>query len=440
MILSMKAKRTGQGDLFQLSKKRKVELSFTGGDVTSDGGVMLLRQADNYLNLLSAVAKVFSDGRAKHKVKHNPESIIRQRVYGIALGNEDLNDHQTLRRDPAWQCAVGEDDTLASSATLSRFESQANHACARKIHEVLVDRFIESHTKTPKELILDVDATDLPIYGNQEKKFFHGYYGHHCFLPLYVTCGNWVLVSYLRPSNIDAAKNCAAVIRVLVKKLKRAWGDVKITIRGDSGFCRQRLLKWCERNDVSYVIGIARNSRLEAFGADLIERAKSLFEELETKQRLFTDFNYQAGSWDRARRVVMKAEHSEHGRNPRFVITNLPYDCQEIYDEYYCPRGDMENRIKQQFELFADRVSCQKWWPNQYRLLLSTLAYTLLTAIRDVGLRATELAQCQAKTIRLKLLKVGAIIIHNTRKVKFLLSSSFPYQDEFTLAAERLQT
>jgi hypothetical protein len=365
--------------------------------------------------------------------------MLKQRVFGIALGNEDLNDHDTLRNDPAWQCAIDKDQRLASSSTLCRLEGRSERQAAIAIHEILVDTFIESFSTAPKELILDIDATDIPVYGNQEKKYFHGFYSHHCFLPLYVTCKGWVLVSYLRSSKLDAAKHSAAIISLLVKKLRAAWPKVKIIIRGDSGFCRWRLMSWCERNNAYYILGIARNKRLEALGRDLSNEAARNFSETSEKQRLFTEFKYAAGTWKKQRRVIMKAEHTSQGSNPRFVITNLRASPRVIYDNYYCPRGDMENIIKQQMEMFSERTSCHKWWSNQLRLLFSTLAYTLVHVIREIGLKGTALARAQAGTIRLKLLKIGAVIVHNTRRVRFLLASSYPYQSEFLMVTCRLR-
>ena len=250
-------KRTTKKHKFPRIKRRAVEAEFSGGYVTSDGGILLLRESDRYLGLTEAIAKTLEDPRQCGKVLHSLESMLRQRIYGIALGNEDLNDHITLRHDPAWQTAVGETEPLSSSATLCRFENTANREAAWSFHKVLLNSFIQSHSSAPEELILDFDATDDPVHGNQEGKFFHGYYRRHCFLPLYVTCGGWVLVSYLRQSNIDAAKHSKAVLKLLVQELRRAWPGVRIILRADSGFCRHQMLSWCERNEVGYIVGIA---------------------------------------------------------------------------------------------------------------------------------------------------------------------------------------
>jgi len=431
--------RTKKAVQFPVCKRRVVEAEFSGGDVTSDGGILLLREADRLLGLTKAVSEMLQDPRQASKCDHSLVSMIRQRVYGIALGNEDLNDHVTLRQDPAWQTAVGEEKELSSSSTLCRFENRATRETAWGIHKILLKKFIDFHKEPPSELILDFDATDDPVHGNQEGKFYHGFYRHHCFLPLYVTCGDWVLVSYLRRSNIDAAKHARAILKLLVRELRRVWPKVRIIVRADSGFCRHRMLSWCEKNDVDYLIGIARNERLVGFSSPILDEAEKQFTHTGEKQRLFGEFCYAAQTWSTERRVIAKAECSERGLNPRFVVTNLPGNPQELYDKLYCARGDMENRIKQQLEMFSDRTSCHRWWPNQFRLLLSTLAYTLVHVIRAVALQGTQFARAQVGTIRLKLLKIGAVILRNTRRVRFLLASSYPYQHLFILAARRLQ-
>lgn len=424
---------------FARVKGKKLEAEFSGAAVTSDGGILLLGEADRKMRLLEEVSRSISDVRDSSRIEHSLLTMLRQRVYGIALGNEDLNDHDFLRNDPAWQAAIGQDANLASSPTLCRFENSVDRQAALEIHRVLVDRFIKSFKSAPKELVLDVDATDNPIHGEQVGKFFHGYYRGYCFLPLYVTCGDSVLVSYLRRSNRDAARHSATVLSLLVKELRHAWPKVEITIRGDSGFCRRILMHWCERNNVKYILGIAKNNRLLAEIRASMAAAEIEYDASEEKQRLFSSFEYAAESWKHTRRIVAKAEHGDQGSNPRFIVTNLDGDPQALYDEVYCARGEMENRIKEQIEMFSDRTSCHNWWPNQLRLLLSTLAYTLVNRIRTVGLAGTELARAQVGTIRLKLLKVGAVVVRNTRRIRFLLSSTFPYQHLFETVAARLQ-
>jgi len=428
-------------ELFPACKSRKLHVDFEGGEVTSDGGVLLVRQADRKLGLTKQLAKVLSDGRRQASCDHDLERLLQQRLYGLALGYEDLNDHDTLRHDVALQAAAGTDEALASPSTLCRWENRADREAAAQIAEWMVEWFIRSHKTPPTEVILDFDATDDAVHGKQEGRFFHGFYDHYCFLPLYVFCGGQLLVSYLRPSNIDGARHAWAILALLVKRLRKAWPKVRIVFRGDSGFCRWRMLRWCDNHGVDYIIGLAKNSRLNEAGQPWLKRAEKQHEKTGEKQRLFGEIRYAALTWDRKRRVLVKAEHTDQGSNPRYVVTNLVGDPQKLYDEVYCARGEMENRIKeQQLDLFADRTSCSRWWPNQFRLLLSGLAYLLLETIRRLGLKGTELARAQCGTIRLKLLKIGAVIRRNTRRIYFHLSSACPYQKLFFRVARRLST
>jgi hypothetical protein len=418
-----------------------VEAGFDGGDVTSNGGVLLLRQADRLLGLTGQVARGLTDERQPGKVRDRLIDMLRQRVFGIALGYEDVNDHAALRHDLALQTAAERDAALASPSTLSRFENRANRQSAWRIHEVLVDRFIASHSRPPEEIVLDFDATDDAVHGHQEGRFFHGYYDHYCFLPLYVFCGEQLLVAYLRPSKIDAAKHAWAILSLLVKRLRQVWPEVRIIVRADSGFCRHRMLSWCERHGVGYIVGLAKNARLNTLAGRWMEAAEKGFAASGHKQRLFGQFPYAAKTWSRQRRVIARIEHGPKGANPRYVVTNLTGDGRDLYEKLYCARGDMENRIKeQQLDLFADRTRCHEWWPNQFRLLLSSLAYTLLETIRRIGLRCSEYARAQAGTIRLKLLKIGAVIVRITRRVRVMLSSACPDQALFRLVAVRLDT
>lgn len=414
---------------FSKVKNRQVAINFAGGDISSDGGSLLLKEADNRLGITSNLAKFFPDSRDQDKITHSLVSMLKQRIYGIALGYEDLNDQTNLRKCPALQTTVGVIEDMASASTLCRLENQADRKFAVEAHKIMIDSFIASHNKPPKQLILDFDATDDEIHGNQEGKFYHGYYRHYCFLPLYVFCGGKLLVSYLRTSKQDQAKHSWAILALLVKRFRKEWPEVEIIFRGDGGFCRHRMFNWCDRNKVKYIVGIAKNNNLNKLLAPTMQKAKELLDETKQKQRLFTDFEYKAKSWSYKRKIVGKAEVTYMGENPRFIVTNLAGDPEALYDKIYCARGDMENRIKeQQLELFADRTSCSKWWGNQFRLILSGLAYTLIEYIRDKLLKGTELAKAQVGTIRLKLFKIGAIIIRNTRRIKFLLSSSYPYQ------------
>ena len=424
-------------------KRRKVSADFTGGDISSDaGGALLLRQAEKRLGLVRDVAACFQDDRDKRYVKHSVESMLKQRIFGIAMGYEDLNDHDTLSRDLALQTAAGQLDKLASPSTLGRLERNANTQIAWDIHKVLVENFIASFDAPPEELILDFDATDDPVHGNQDGRFFHGYYDHYCFLPLYVFCGSQLLVAYLRPSNIDGAKHSWPILSLLVKRLRKAWPNVRIVFRGDSGFCRHRMLDWCDRNDVGYIVGVARNKNLEKLSRRWMEQSKRLFEsdEEQKSKRVYGEFQYAAQTWSEKKRVIAKAEFSEKGENPRYIVTNLRGGGRHLYESVYCARGDMENRIKeQQLGLFADRTSSQYWWTNQLRLLLSSLAYVLVDFIRRVALKDTVCEKMQVWTLRNRLFKIGAVILRNTRRVRFLLSSAFPLQREFILACERLR-
>lgn len=421
--------------------RRKIEASFTGGEVSSDGGVLLLRQADRRLGLVAALDRVLADPRHPLYIEHEQVDLLRQRIYGLALGYEDLNDHATLRRDLAWQTALERDEELASSPTLCRLENRMNRSAAWAFHRVLVEQFIASFSAAPTELILDFDATDDRVHGHQEGRAFHGYYDSWCFLPLYVFCGEQLLVSYLRPSKIDAAQHSGAILKLLVQRLRQQWPEVKIVLRGDSGFCRRKILRWCERHGVGYIVGLAKNSRLTALLQPFMEKAQAEHQSTKEKGRLFTDLEYAAGSWDQSRRVIAKAEHTAQGSNPRFVVTNLEGEAQALYDETYCARGEMENRIKeQQLGLFADRTSCRRWWANQFRLLLSSCAYVLVEAIRRLGLAGTDLARAQVTTIRLKLLKIGTVILRNTRRIRLLFSSAYPHQQLFRDVCQRLSS
>ena len=400
---------------------------------------MLLRQADRLTGLSDSIARALSDPRRQASCDHDVPGLVRQRLYAIALGYEDLNDHDGLRQDVALQTAVERDQWLASASTLCRFENRADREAAWRLHEVLLDQFIASFKRAPKKLILDFDATDDPVHGEQDGRFFHGYYRHYCFLPLYVFCGHQLLVSYLRPSNIDGAKHSWAILSLLVKRLRQVWPKVRIIFRGDGGFCRWKMLRWCDHHEVGYIIGLAKNKRLNRLTASLQDEAAACFAATGHKVRWFTDFQYAARSWDGARRVIAKIEHSQHGVNPRYVVTNLEGDAKQLYDKLYCARGDMENRIKEnQLDMFGDRTSCQHWWPNQFRLLLASLAYTLIEAIRRIALKGTELANAYVGTIRLKLFKIGAVILKNTRRIRFLLASGCPYKELYFLAANRL--
>jgi hypothetical protein len=393
------------------------------------------------VGLTKALAGVLPDPRNPERIVHPLLTLIRQRVYGLCLGYEDLNDHAHLRQDLAWQSAAERDEVLASSPTLCRWENRADRRVAWLVQEIMVSQFIASFKQAPAELVLDFDSTDDRVHGQQEGRFFHGYYGNYCFLPLYVFCGEQLLVSYLRLSNQDNARHAWAILKLLVRRLRQAWPQVRLVVRADSGFCRWRMLRWCEDRGVGYVMGLAKNNRLLALAQPLMDQAQTKHEQTQEKQRLFGEVQYAAESWDRQRRVIVKAEHTDKGSNPRFVVTNLETEAQPLYDEVYCARGEMENRIKeQQLGLFSDRTSCHDWWANQFGLLLSSCAYVLMETVRRRGLAGTDWARAQVSTIRLKLLKIGAVVLRNTRRVRLLLASSYPYQNVFAQVAKVFST
>lgn len=421
--------------------RRIVEGRFDGGSMTSDAGVMLLGATDRKLGLTHAAARCIADPRNPLLIKHNVVDMLRQRVYGLALGWEDLNDHQALRQDVAMQTAVGVDNDIASAPTLCRLEKWADKTTAWKLHEVLVEQFIASFATAPTELVLDFDATDNPLYGQQEQRFFHGYYDSYCYLPLYVFCGQQLLCAYLRPSRIDGAKHAAGILKLLVKRLRQQWPQVRITFRGDSGFCRQRIINYCERADVNYIVGLARNARLQAI-TELVELAmQDAFEDTGVKQREVGEFMYAAQSWAKERRVITRLEYGEQGNNPRYVVTNLKGDAPALYDDLYCQRGEAENRIKEaQVGLFATRTSCQQFQSNQLRMLLAALGYVLIERLRTLALKGTRLATTQVDTLRIKLLKLAAVVTRNTRRIRLYLASNWPSADVYAHAMRQLRS
>ncbi len=439
---------TTQPLVFASADRRQIIADFQGGELTSDGGLPLLREVDRKIGLIDALDAAICDPRFQPLVVHDQRTILAQRIFALAAGYEDLNDHQTLRNDTLLQTLtdrqlkVGQEqgDPLSSPPTLCRLENRIRRRDLVGMAEVLVETFIASHTAPPKELVLDLDATDDALHGNQEGRFFHGYYDHYCFLPLYVTCGQQLLVAYLRPANIDGAKHSRAILKLLVRRFRRVWPNVKIIVRTDSGFCRWRMMRWCDRNNVDYILGLAKNEVLKRLARRSMTTARWQHRCTGLKQRLFEEFAYAAATWDRKRRVIAKAEHGDQGENPRFVVTSLPGEPRALYDELYCQRGDAENRIKeQQLGLFADRTSCHVFLANQFRVLLSAAAYVLVETLRRVGLAGTELAAAQVTTIRLKLLKIGGRIVRSVRRVVIHLASSFTLQQTFATILRRLR-
>ena len=432
-----------QAVLFSSLGWQKVQADFAGGTLTSDGGGLLLREADRQLGLIDALSGCLGDPRDPAKVIHEQRTMLAQRIFGIALGYEDLNDHDELRRDPLFSVLADKppkpDEPLASSPTLCRLENRADRKALARMSVVLVEQFIASFDSPPDELVLDFDPTDLPVHGQQERRFFQGFYGHYCFLPLYVFCGSRLLVAYLRPSNIDAPLHTRAILKLLVGRLRQAWPNVRIVLRADSSFARWKLLRWCEKNSVFYVVGLARNRVLQRMAASFMQAAEGEYERTQQKVRHFHELDYAAGTWDHARRVIVKAERLEQGPNVRFLLTNLDAPPAVVYDERYTPRGDMENRIKeQQLMLFATRASCHAFAANQFRLLLSAAAYVLIEHLRRTTLKNTDLETAQADTIRLKLFKVAARVVLSVRRVVLHLSTAYPLLQLFRRIVARL--
>jgi len=454
---------------FQGLGRRRVEAAFDGGHISSDGGAVLLREADARLGITERLAACFSDHRDEELIEHSVLDLVRQRVYGLALGYEDLNDHDDLKRDPLLALAMGKQDVegrkrrrcsdrgkvIASSSTLNRVEltpADANRNSRYKkvvyhpqrIEDLFVDVFLDSFATAPKEIVLDFDATDDPVHGDQEGKFYHGYYRCYCYLPLYVTCGDHLLVAKLRTSNRDGADGSTEVLASLVERIRERWPEVRIIARGDSGFAREGFMAWCESHRVHYLLGLARNQRLvRKIGGELVQ-ARDCFNQTGQAARVFTQFHYRTlKTWSRPRRVIAKAEHLAKGSNPRFIVTNLPEDYaapQVLYEDHYCARGDMENRIKeQQLDLFADRTSTHTLRANQLRLWFSSFAYLLMSAMRRTALKGTRLAKATCGTIRLKLLKVGAQVTISVRRFRIHLAGACPYQDVFHHALRQLQ-
>ena len=440
---------------------RKVETNFEGGRITSHGGGVLLREVNRKTGIVSRLAQCFQDRRDPERIEHAVESLVAQRVYGLALGYEDLNDHDDLCRDPLLALLAGKADVegqdrrrasdrgkaLAGKSTLNRLELSGELVAEQERYKkilfdseaadrLLVELYMESESRQPEEVILDLDATDDPLHGNQEGRFFHGYYGHYCYLPLYIFAGHHALCCRLRPSNIDASEGALEEVKRIVGQLRESWPQVRITLRADSGFCREELMAWSEANAVDYVFGLAKNERLKKKLTAAMQEARSLHEATGESARVFTEFFYQTRrSWSRQRRVVGKAEYLEKGENPRFVVTSFSsqqWESRALYERLYCARGEMENRIKeQQLELFSDRTSTGRMRSNQLRLYFSTFAYTLLEGLRRLGLKGTRMARAQCGTIRLRLLRIGALIRISVRRVLISLTSGFPDADLF---------
>jgi hypothetical protein len=448
-------------ELFEFApvEGRRVVASFDGGAITSDAGALLLGQTDRAIRLTERFAAGFTDGRTPELVEHKVETLVMQRVIGIALGYEDLNDHDRLRRDPVLAVLAGKLEArradcapLAGKSTLNRLELSREeptryHKVSHDpvaIETLFVDLLLDAHKQAPKQIIVDLDATDDPLHGLQEGRFFHGYYDCYCYLPLYVFCGRHLLAAKLRRADADAAAGAVAEVARIVALIRRRWRRTRILLRGDSGFARDELMAWCEANRVDYVFGLARNARLEQ--AIIAELITATIDSIRTGKpaRCFKDFTYiTRGSWSRERRVIGKAEVTGGEANPRFIVTSLkPTEsgARHLYEKVYCARGEMENRIKEcQLDLFADRTSAATMQANQLRLWFASMAYVLLCALRRIGLAHTQFAEATCGTIRLKLLKLGALVRVSVRRVKLAMASACPWQNEFALAYARLR-
>jgi len=440
--------------------RRSVLAAFDGGTVSSDAGALLLGKAARATKLIERFAGCFEDRRDPDLVEHSLRVLVGQRVLGVALGYEDLIDHDELRHDPLLGAVLGKLEPqrrarcapLAGKSTLNRLERTVQMGRYHKIahdpgaiERLFVDVFLDAHAKVPERIVLDLDATDDPVHGEQEGRFFHGYYGHYCYLPLYIFCGKHLLVAKLRPSNIDASAGSLEEMERVIGRIRARWPRVEIVLRADSGFARDGLMSWCEANAVHYVFGLARNSRLEREIEAELQQAKALCEQQGAPARLFKDFTYRThDSWSAARRVIGKAEHLPAGANPRFIVTSLQsrdWGARALYEDFYCARGDMENRIKeQQLDLFADRTSTATMKANQLRLWFASMAYVLIERLRAIALAGTELANATAGTIRLKLFKIGALVKVSVRRIKIAMASGCPHQAVFAHAYDALSS
>jgi Transposase DDE domain group 1 len=463
---------------------RELVWRFDGGDITSDGGALVLKKLEERTGIVRRFAACFTDYRDPKQIEHPLLDLIMQRVFGLALGYEDLNDHDELRRDPMLAVALSKDDVkgeqrrraqdrgkaLAGKSTLNRLELTAPDydgsprqkdsdkpetkkivVDPESIDALLVDLFLEAQPQTPDRIMLDLDATDDVLYGHQEGRFYHGYYRDYCYLPLYVFCGEHLLCARLRRSNIDASADSVEELEPVVARIRQRWPAAKIQLRGDAGFCREKLMAWCEREGMDYIFGLAQNSRLKKLIEEQMAQAEKQYSETKAPARVFSEFFYATqDTWSRQRRVIAKAEHLDKGANPRFVVTSLSQEqmgAQELYEKGYCARGECpENRIKeQQLDLFADRTSTGKMWSNQLRLYFSSITYVLLQTLRRTALAGTELEKAQCGTIRLKLLKIGALVRVTVRKIWISLAEGYPYAALFarvlaTLEAGRFAT
>jgi Transposase DDE domain group 1 len=447
-------------DLFGFApvEGREVVAAFDGGAITSDAGALLLGAADRAIKLTKRLAACFHDVRRPELIEHEVVTLVGQRVFGIALGYEDLNDHDDLRHDPVMavlagkleakrdECAPVAGKSTLNRLELSRLKATRYHKISHNpvaIRRLMVDLFLDAHARAPEEIVLDLDATDDPVHGEQEGRFFHGYYDCYCYLPLYVFCGRHLLAAKLRRASLDAAAGAEAEVARIVAQIRQRWPKVRILLRADSGFAREELMAWCEANGVQFLFGLQQNERLVAEVADELVRAEARSRRTGKPARSFKEFMYRTRrSWSRRRRVIGKAEFTNGEANPRFVVTSLRRaECEPkyLYEKLYCARGEMENRIKEcQLDLYADRTSTATMRANQLRLWLASFAYILVCAVRRIGLHHTRFANATCGTIRLKLLKIGAYVRVSVRRIKFAMASSCPAAAIWGRAATRL--
>jgi len=435
---------------FEAHFARRVEARFDGSQMTTDGGALLLRAVDQRIRLLQRVVACFTDRRDAQRIEHELSEMLAQRIYGLALGYEDLNDHEELRHDPLLGLLAGKrelQEPLAGKSTLNRLElapAEEPHRyhkirySAEALDALLVEIFLEAQAQAPQEIVLDLDVTDMPLHGKQEARFFHGYYGHYCYLPLYVFCGEHLLCARLRPSNQDASAGSVDELERIVRQIRQRWPRVSIMVRADSGFCREELMAWCENHGVHYVFGFARNPLLRRKIAAAMRQAKKEHQRTGKAARVFAELSYRTKkSWSCTRRVVAKAEYLEKGENPRFVVTSLAapaWPAQKLYEQLYCARGEMENRIKEQLSLFSDRLSTETMRANQLRLYFSSLAYVFVHALRRLALAGTPWAAAQVQTIRLHLLKIAAEVRLSARRIWVRYSRAWPWKNLFAAA------
>lgn len=443
---------------FARVESRAVVAAFDGGAVTSDAGSLLLGATDRAIGLVDRFTGCFVDHRRAGFIEHEVRTLVSQRVLGIALGYEDLNDHDQLRHDPVMATLVGKLEAgradcapLAGKSTLNRLELSRPEPTRyhkishdpQAIEALFVTLFLEAHKKPPKQIILDLDATDDPIHGGQEGRFFHGYYDNYCYLPLYIFCGRHLLAAKLRPSNIDGAAGAREEIERIVTHIRQCWPKVRILLRADSGFCREELMSWCEANEVDYLFGLARTKRLVAEIEQELTQAAEESGHTGRPARRFKEFPWRTRkSWSRSRRIIAKAEVTQGGTNPRFVVTSLEAaeaKARHLYEKIYCARGEMENRIKEcQLDLFADRTSAATMRANQLRLWFASMAYVLMSGLRRIGLAGTQFARATCATIRLKLLKIGALVTISVRRVRIAMASAHPWRREWAIAYAQL--